>query len=204
MATRHGRVGAIGIPAVAQAGRYDPPARVERHEPDHRFPDRHDDRHDDHDDRHDDHDDRHDDHHDDRINLDIHVGDRPTYETREVRVWVPPVYRTVEDRRWVEPVYQTVTDHVWVPDQFEDRQVRYLDRGVWCTRVDHVLVVPGHYEDRPRQVCLTEGHWETYQRQECVAEGHYEVHQERVRVADVSPVGVINPMLAGFGVHVGK
>jgi hypothetical protein len=58
-----------------------------------------------------------------------------------------------------EPVYQTVTDHVWVPDQFEDRQVRYLDRGVWCTRVDHVLVVPGHYEDRPRQVCLTEGHW---------------------------------------------
>jgi len=114
------------------------------------------------------------------------------------------IYRTIQDRRWVEPVYQTVTDHVWVPDQFEDRQVRYLDRGVWCTRVDHVLVLPGHYEDRPRQICLTEGHWEAFQRQECVAEGHYEVHQESVRVADASPVGVINPMLAGFGVHVGK
>ena len=58
--------GAMGVPAVAQAGRYDPPARVERHQPDHRFPDRHDE-------------DRHDDHHDDRINLDIHVGDRPAY-----------------------------------------------------------------------------------------------------------------------------
>jgi hypothetical protein len=45
---------------------------------------------------------------------------------------------------------------------------------------------------------------ETYTHQECVAEGHYEVHQERVRVADASPVGVINPMLAGLGVHVGK
>ena len=111
-------------------------------------------------------------------------------------VWVPPVYRTVEDRRWIEPVYQTVTDHVWVPDQFEDRQVRYMDRGVWCTRVDHVLVVPAHYEDRSRQVCLTEGHWETYQRQECVAEGHYEVHRERVRVAD--------PVFGGIGLHIGR
>jgi hypothetical protein len=179
----------MGIPAVAQAGRYDPPARVEHREPDRRIPDRHDDHNDDH---------------EGGINLNIHVGDRPAYETRDVRVWVPPVYRTVEDRRWVEPVYQTVTDHAWIPDQYEDRQVRYLDRGQWCTRVDHVLVVPGHYEDRPRQVCLTDGQWETYTRQELVTEGHYEIHQERVRVADASPVGVINPMLAGFGVHVGK
>jgi hypothetical protein len=181
--------GALGIPAVAQAGRYDPPSRGEHREPDRRFPD------------------RHDDHHDDRgggLNVDIHVGDRhPAYETREVRVWVPPVYRTVEDRRWVEPVYRTETDRVWVPDQFEDRQVRYMDRGRWCTRVDHVLVVPAHYETRDRPVCLTDGHWENFERQELVAEGHYEVHQERVR-ADASPVGVINPMLAGLGVHVGR
>src|SRR3954471_17565634 len=75
-------VGALTLPAVAQAGRYDPPSRVERREPDRRLPDRHDD-------------DRHDDH-GGRVNVDIHVGsDRhPEYDTREVRVWVPPVYRT--------------------------------------------------------------------------------------------------------------
>lgn len=184
-------LGAIAIPAIAQAGRYDPPSRAEHREPDRRIPDRRDD-------------DRHDDH-GGRLNVDIHVGDRrPDYETREVRVWVPPVYRTVVDRRWVEPVYRTEADRVWVPARYEDREVRYLDHGRWCTRVDSVLVVPAHYETRDRQVCVSEGHWENCERQELVAEGHYEVHQERVRVANADPVGVISPMLAGLGIRVGR
>ena len=35
-------VGALTLSAVAQGGRYDPPGRVERREPDRRLPDRHD------------------------------------------------------------------------------------------------------------------------------------------------------------------
>ena len=87
----------------------------------------------------------------DHVGIDLHIGG-PRYEVREVRVWVP--------------------------DQFEDREVRYQENGRWCTRVDHVLVVPAHYEGRERQVC--------------VVEGHYDVHTERVPVAD------------GFGLHIGR
>lgn len=185
---------AFAAPAVATAAPYDH-GRDDRFA--HREPERRDERHDWHNDR-----DRHDGH----IDVDIHLGDRrPEYETREVRVWVPDVYRTVVDRRWVEPVYRTEIERVWVPDVYKDRQVRYLDHGRWCTRVDHVLVAPAHYETRDRPVCVTEGHWENFERQELVTPGHYEVHAERVRVADrVDPVNVINPMLGGLGVRVGR
>ena len=138
---------------------------------------RHDsDRHDS--DRHDS--DRHDS--DRKFDVDIHIGNqRPQYETREVRVWVPPVYRTVTDRKWVEPVYRTEVERVWVPDRYEEREVEFRGgEGRWRTRVERVLVEPGHYESHEHRVCVTEGHWETCDRQELVSAGHYETRVERV------------------------
>jgi hypothetical protein len=157
----------------------------------------------------------------------------PRYEERPVRVWVPavyrtvcerrwvePVYRTVVDRRWVEPVYRIECDRVWVPEVWETREVRYRDgRGGWCIRRERVLVTPAHYETRDRRVCVAEGRWETCERrelvcaghyenvdrQELVCEGHYETRIERVPCEPRrDPAGVINPMLAGLGVRVGR
>ena len=141
------------------------------------------------------------------IGVDIRIGDRPCpppYEVRETRVWVPPVYRTVVDRRWVEPVYRCETERVWVPDVWEEREIREYRWGRACTRVERVLVRPGHYEARERRVLVCEGHWETCERQELVCAGHYETRVERVRPPyRMSPVAVVNPML-GFGFHVSK
>lgn len=137
-----------------------------------------------------------------RIDVDIRIGTRrPEYETREVRVWVPPVYRTVVDRRWVEPVYRTEIERVWVPERCEEREVRYRHRGRLCTRVERVVVEPGHYESVERRVCVSEGHWENCERQELVCAGHYETRTERVRVPHrMSPFDVVNPMLGRVGV----
>ena len=146
--------------------------------------------------------DRHD--HGPKIDVDIRIGGghrRPEYETRQVRVWVPPVYRTVVDRKWVEPVYRTEVERVWVPDRCEDREVRYRDRGRWCTKIEHVVVEPGHYETVERRVCVSEGRWETCERQELVCAGHYEWRSERVRVPHrVHPFDVVNPMHGRVGV----
>jgi hypothetical protein len=147
---------------------------------------------------------RDDDRHDDgkRIDVDVHIGSRrPEYERREVRVWVPPVYRTVVDRRWVEPVYRTEFERVWVPERCEDREVSYWERGRRCTRVERVVVEPGHYESRERRVCVSEGPWENCERQELVSAGHYETRVERVKVPyRVSPFEVVNPMLGRVGI----
>jgi hypothetical protein len=183
--------------------------------------------------------DRYDDHRYDRprtgVDVDIRIGERhpePAYEERQVRVWVPPVYRTVSERRWVEPVYRTVVDRrwvepvyrtecdrVWVPEVWETREVRYRDRGGWCTRRERLLVTPAHYETRDHRVCVTEGRWETcerrelvcaghyenVERQELVCEGHYEYRTERVPCEPRrGPVDVINPMLSGLGVRIGR
>ena len=144
---------------------------------------------------------RHDDDH--RIGVGVHIdAGRPAYETREVRVWVPPVYRTVADRKWVEPVYRTDVERVWVPDRYEEREVQFRGgEGRWRTRVERVLVEPGHYESVEHRVCVTEGHWENCQRQELVSAGHYETRVERVRTPyRVSPFQVVNPMLGRVGV----
>ena len=137
----------------------------------------------------------HDDH-GSRIDVDIRIGGRPRpdYEIRRVRVWVPPVYHTVVERKWVEPVYRTELERVCVPDRCEDREVRYRDRGRWCTRIEHVVVEPGHYETVERRVCVSEGRWETCERQELVCAGHYEWRTERVRVPHrFHPFDVVNP-----------
>lgn len=151
---------ALAAPAIAQAAPRDRDVRIERHEIARHDSDRRDRRDwDQHDWDRRDH---------DRVGVNVRIGE-PRYEVREVRVWVPAVYRTE-------------VEQVWVPDQFEDREVRYLDNGRWCTRIDHVLVVPGHFESRDRQVCVTEG--------------HYEVHTDRVRVADT--------VFGGIGLHIGR
>ena len=164
---------AMAAPGIAQAGRNDRdgresqrdvrPQEVHREEAEHREVDRPEAEHHD-EDRHE-ADYRHDERHDDgflglRLSGDLRFGDRDDR----------PVYRTVTDQRWVEPVYQTVTEQVWVPDAYEDRPVQYVDRGRVFTRIDHVLVAPGHYETRTRQVCVTEGRWETFERQVLVGD----------------------------------
>jgi hypothetical protein len=138
-----------------------------------------------------------------RIDVDIRIGNRrPEYETRELRVWVPPVYRTVVDRKWVEPVYRTEVERVWVPDRYEEREVQFRGgEGRLRTRIERVLVEPGHYESVEHRVCVTEGHWENCERQELVSAGHYETRVERVRAPyRVSPFEVVNPMLGRAGV----
>jgi hypothetical protein len=145
--------------------------------------------------------DRHD--NDRRVDVDIRIGgQRPQYETREVRVWVPPVYRTVTDRKWVEPVYRTEVERMWVPDRYEEREVQFRGgEGRLRSRIERVLVEPGHYESVEHRVCVTEGHWETCDRQELVSAGHYETRVERVRAPyRVSPFEVVNPMLGRVGV----
>lgn len=182
---------AFAVPAAVQARPVDGDAhrevrqtrevRVERDV--HVDRDEHRDLRDDHRDFRDEHRDFRDDHrdiridrdHDRRVDVDVRIG-QPAFEERQVSVWVPAVYRTD-------------CQQVWVPDQFEDRTVQYRDHGRLCTRVEHVLVVPGHYESRDVQVL--------------VCDGHYETHIERVPVR-TSPLAVINPALGGFDLHVGR
>ena len=145
------------------------------------------------------------------IGVDIRIGDRPRrpdYEVRETRVWVPAVYRTVVDRKWVEPVYRCETERVWCPDVWEEREIREYRWGRACTRIERVLITPGHYETRERRVLVCEGRWETCERQELVCAGHYETRVERVRVAHrdrdrLSPLAVVNPML-GAGIQISR
>jgi hypothetical protein len=82
--------------------------------------------------------------------LHIRVGERhPRYITRDVQVWVPAVYRTECEK-------------VWVPDVFVDREVQFIGgKGRLRTRIDRVLVKPGHYTTRERQVLVSPGHYET-------------------------------------------
>jgi hypothetical protein len=183
---------ALAAPLASQAadhdeGRFDRGANV-RHDDDRRGDWGHDD-------------DRHD--NDRKVNVDIRIGaGRPEYVTRETRVWVAPVYRTVVDRRWVEPVYRTELERVWVPDRYEDREVQFRGgEGRWRTRLERVVVEPGHYESVEHRVCVSEGHWENCERQELVSAGHYETRVERVRAPyRVSPFQVVNPMLGRVGV----
>jgi hypothetical protein len=176
---------ALALPAVASAAdrndRFDSRPNehrdVDRREPVRRDSDRHD----------------FDSHNNDRrggVDIDLHLGGRrPDFERRDERVWVAPVYRTVVERRWVEPVYRTEAEQVFVAERCEDRQVRYLDHGRWCTRTEHVVIEPAHYETRTRQVCVTEGHFDNIEHQELVAEGHYDYRAERV---------------AGLDLHIGR
>ena len=139
------------------------------------------------------------------IGVNIRIGEpRPEYRVRETRVWVPAVYRTVVDRRWVEPVYRTECERVWIPACYEEREIRTIGYGRGRTRIERVLIEPGHYENRDRQILVCDGHWENVERQELVCAGHYETHTERVRVPyRESPLAVVNPMLGG-AVHLGR
>lgn len=106
----------------------------------------------------------------------------PVPETREVRVWVEPVYQTVTERQWVPAEYRTVIDHVWVPDRFEFRDHPRWEYGRHVIYRERILVVPGHYEDVPRQELVCEGHYADVQRQVLVTPGHWETRIEPVVV----------------------
>ena len=91
---------------------------------------------------------------------------QPVYEDREVKVWVPAVYRTVCDHVWVEPVCRAVCERVWVPEVVQTREVRHRDGyRTWIT-CEHVVLCPGHFENRDTQQVVTPGHFEDVQRQE--------------------------------------
>jgi hypothetical protein len=91
--------------------------------------------------------------------VDVRIGSAPRYVTREVQVWIPAVYRTD-------------CVQVWVPDVFEDRPVTFRgDHGRIRTRIQHVLVTPGHFETRDTQVLVTPGHYETHVEQVPVDDG---------------------------------
>ena len=109
-------------------------------------------------------DDRHDNDHDrgGGGGVNIRVGEpHPRYITREVQVWVPAVYRTVCEK-------------VWVPDVYQDREVQFIGgKGRLRTRIDRVLVTPGHYENRDRQVLVIPGHYETKCEQVKVSDGDW-------------------------------
>ena len=124
-------------------------------------------------------------HHDDhgRADLRFDIGSiigGPACGARPVQVWVPPVYQTVTERVWVPEVTQTVVDRVYVPDHFEWRDVATGNRH--CPTVRQPVLIPGHYEDRPRTVVVTPGHYEDRQTQQLVCAGHYETrYQEALR-----------------------
>jgi hypothetical protein len=110
------------------------------------------------------------------------------YEERTERVWVEPVYRTVCDRVWIEPIVKEICERVWVEPVYEVREViRY--EGCWNRIVsrEHVLITPGHWEERRRQVVVREGRWETIERQELVTPGHWEYRTTRVAVEQPAP-----------------
>ena len=119
-----------------------------------------------------------------RIGIDIRDEHRPRQREYEERVWCPPVYRTECERVWVQPVYRCEVENVWVPERCEERWV--VRHNGWreyreCVRV---VVEPGHWERRDRQVLVTRGHYEERSRQVMVSPGHWETR--RVRHADRS------------------
>jgi len=118
-----------------------------------------------------------------RVN--IHLGQAaPRYEEHTTRVWVEPVYRTECERVWIEPAYRDDCQRVWIPDRWERREVvRYRGCRRWVSCED-VLVEPGHWDVRNRQILVCEGHWETRERQVLVTPCHWEYRTERVQVDD--------------------
>jgi hypothetical protein len=100
------------------------------------------------------------------------------------RVWVEPVYRTVHERVWVPPVTRTVEERVWVHDRVEEREVVRYRGGRRCVEIERVVVEPGHFETRCREVEVAPGHWATVTRQELVREGYWqEVRRPAIRVS---------------------
>jgi hypothetical protein len=130
------------------------------------------------------------------VNVEIRGGG---YEYRPVileeRVWVEPLYRTVCDRVWVEPVMQReVYDRVWVPDRYEWRETVCWEYGRRVVRGVSVLVEPGHFEDRCRDVVIVPGHYEDRPRQELVSPGHWETRCETRPVESCAQFGVRFPV----------
>ena len=93
----------------------------------------------------------------------------------ERKMWIEPVYRTVCDRVWVCPVTQTVCERIWVDAKYELRTVCTCECGNTVTHQVLVLVQPGHFESRPREVVVCPGHWQTTSRQELVCAGHWQM-----------------------------
>ena len=88
-------------------------------------------------------------------------------------VWVEPVYRTVCRRVWREPVKEIVYEHVWIEARQETREVVYFD-SCGCRHVRYEQVfVPGHYEDRAREIVRSPGCWEMVEVRELVTPGHW-------------------------------
>lgn len=117
------------------------------------------------------------------VRIDINLGRpryEPVYEERTTRVWVEPVYRTVCDQVWVEPVYRTECERVWIEPVYERREVVRYSRGRRIVDCETVLVSPGHWEERPRQVLVADGYFRNVERQECVTPGHWEYRTVRV------------------------
>lgn len=101
----------------------------------------------------------------------------PTIVPAPHRVWVEPVYRLVTERVWVAPVTQRISERTWVPDRYEYQTV-YRREGdhLVCERV-LVLVQPGHFETRMREVVIMPGHWETSTCREVIVDGHWRLEQ---------------------------
>ena len=111
-----------------------------------------------------------------RIGIDIKSSDQPKHLQME-RVWISPVYHTECARVWVEPVYRCVEEQVWVPERCEDRWVvRHHGWHEHRERV-HIVLEPGHWEKRSRQVLVRSGRWEERSRQVLVTPGHWGTHE---------------------------
>jgi hypothetical protein len=66
------------------------------------------------------------------------------------------------ERVWVPAITKRITERVWVDDRYEYRTiVGYVDGHRICERV-LVLVEPGHFETRCREIVIVPGHWETW------------------------------------------
>jgi hypothetical protein len=110
-----------------------------------------------------------------RIGIDFDFGRprRPVpVETCEW-VWVEPVYRTVYDRVWIPPVTRTIEERVWIPERVEEREVVRYRNGRRCVEVVRIVIEPGHYETRCREVEVSCGRWDTVARQELVCAGYW-------------------------------
>jgi hypothetical protein len=98
---------------------------------------------------------------------------------REERVWVPPVYRTECQRVWVEPTYTTCTERVWVPEEYEDRIIIHRRNGTEWREHVRVVISPGRFEERTRQIEVTPGRWEERRVQVEVCPGRWETRLVR-------------------------
>ena len=69
------------------------------------------------------------------------------------------------ERVWVPPVTKMSAERVWVVDRYEYRTItRWVDGHCICERL-LVLVQPGHFETRWREIVTVPGYWETVVRQ---------------------------------------